>query len=56
MRRLLAQRVIDEEIAPQRFRNNPLARELIAVMLQRSTRNPDGRELRNLAHRVGISA
>ncbi|HET9656808.1 MAG TPA: helix-turn-helix transcriptional regulator, partial [Kineosporiaceae bacterium] len=36
-----------EKIAPQRFQNSPLARELIAVMLQRSTRNPDGRELRN---------
>jgi transcriptional regulator with XRE-family HTH domain len=44
-----------ERIAPQRFQNSTLARELIAVMLQRSTRNPDGRELRNLAHRVGIS-
>lgn len=45
-----------EKIAPQRFQNSPLARELIAVMLRRSTRNPDGRELRSLAHRVGVSA
>jgi transcriptional regulator with XRE-family HTH domain len=44
-----------ERIAPQRFQNSPLARELIAVMLQRSTRNPDGRELRNLAYRAGMS-
>jgi transcriptional regulator with XRE-family HTH domain len=44
-----------EQIAPQRFQNSPLARELIAVMLQRSTRNPDGRELRSIAHRLGVS-
>jgi transcriptional regulator with XRE-family HTH domain len=44
-----------EQIAPQRFQNSPLARELIAVMLQRATRNPDGRELRSLAHRLGVS-
>jgi cytochrome c-type biogenesis protein CcmH/NrfG len=44
-----------EQIAPQRFQNSPLARELIAVMLQRSTTNPDGRELRSLAHHLGVS-
>lgn len=43
-----------ERTAPQRFQNSPLARELVAVMLQRSTRNPDGRELRGLAHRLGV--
>lgn len=43
-----------EKTAPQRFANSPLARELVAVMLQRATRNPDGRDLRGLAHRLGV--
>jgi transcriptional regulator with XRE-family HTH domain len=43
-----------ERTAPQRFENSPLARELVATMLQRATRNPDGRELRGLAHRLGV--
>ncbi len=44
-----------EKTAPQRFLNSPTARELVAVMLQQSTRNPDGRELRGLAHRLGVN-
>jgi hypothetical protein len=43
-----------ERTAPQRFQNSPLARELVAMLLQRATRNPDGRELRGLAHRLGV--
>jgi tetratricopeptide (TPR) repeat protein len=43
-----------ERTAPQRFQNSPLARELVAQLLQRATRNPDGRELRGLAHHLGV--
>jgi len=44
-----------EEIAPQRFRTNPLVREVVDDMRRRSRRDSVGRELRGLAYRMGIA-
>ena len=44
-----------EVLAPDRVRNNPLVRETVDDMLQRARRDAGGRNLRGLAHRIGIA-
>ncbi|HSV64446.1 MAG TPA: hypothetical protein VLJ59_00880 [Mycobacteriales bacterium] len=43
-----------EQIAPLRLRMHPLAREAVAGMLGRAQRAAVGRDLRGLAHRMGM--
>ncbi len=43
-----------EQLAPDRVCNNPLVRETVNGMLQRARREAGGRDLRGLAHRVGV--
>lgn len=50
------QRFLDaENIAPQLTRSNPWVREAVTDLLSRARRDAGGRELRGLAHRVGIA-
>jgi transcriptional regulator with XRE-family HTH domain len=44
-----------EHLAPDRVRNNPLVREKVNDMLQRARREAGGRNLRGLAHRIGLA-
>jgi transcriptional regulator with XRE-family HTH domain len=44
-----------EELAPQQIRTNPHVRETVAVMLQRARATAGGRDLRGLAHRMGVA-
>jgi hypothetical protein len=44
-----------EKISPRRVHRNPLAREVIAVLLARSRRDsPAGQQLRRMAYRTGL--
>jgi transcriptional regulator with XRE-family HTH domain len=45
-----------ERLAPERVHRTPLVRELVADMLDHAHRTAGGRDLRGLAHRMGISA
>jgi transcriptional regulator with XRE-family HTH domain len=44
-----------EQLEPDRVRNHPVAREAVDGMLQRARRDAGGRNLRGLAHRMGIA-
>lgn len=44
-----------EQLAPQRFRANVFAREAVTDLLMRARRDAGGRELRGLAHRMGVA-
>jgi hypothetical protein len=44
-----------EKLSPQQVRNNVFAREATTNLLAGSRREAGGRELRGLAHRMGIS-
>jgi hypothetical protein len=44
-----------EQYAPQRIRANPYMRELVIDLMRRARRDAVGRELRGLAHRMGIT-
>lgn len=44
-----------ETIAPQRVRNNVFVREAVADLLRQARRDAGGRELRGLAHRLGVA-
>lgn len=44
-----------EKLAPQRFRSDKFAKEIIGDQLRRARRNAGGRELRGLAYRMGIA-
>lgn len=44
-----------EKIAPQRIRPNPFVRETVTDLMQRARRDAGGRELRGMAHRMGIA-
>jgi len=46
---------IAEEAAPQRIRSNPYIRETVADLLRQARREAGGRELRGMAHRMGIA-
>ncbi|GAA4857152.1 helix-turn-helix transcriptional regulator [Saccharopolyspora cebuensis] len=43
-----------EDLAPQRVRNMPFVRETISDLVRRQNRDAAGRELRGMAHRMGI--
>lgn len=45
-----------EQLAPQRFRANVFAREVVTDLLARARRDAGGRELRGMAHRMGVDA
>jgi transcriptional regulator with XRE-family HTH domain len=45
-----------EQLAPQRFRANTFAREMVTDLLVRARRDAGGRELRGIAHRMGLAA
>jgi hypothetical protein len=44
-----------EQLAPQQVRTSPPVRETVAVMLQRARAAAGGRDLRGLAHRMGVA-
>jgi len=44
-----------EVLAPQRIRTNPYVREAVTDLLRRARRDAGGRELRGMAHRIGIA-
>jgi transcriptional regulator with XRE-family HTH domain len=44
-----------ERIAPQRTRRSPAARESVGTMLRRARANAGGRQLRDLASRIGVA-
>ncbi|MBV9314088.1 MAG: helix-turn-helix transcriptional regulator [Pseudonocardia sp.] len=44
-----------EDLAPQRVRSNPFVREIVVSLLGRARRDAGGRELRGLAHRMGVA-
>jgi len=44
-----------EVLAPQRTRTNPYVREAVTDLLRRARRDAGGRELRGMAHRIGIA-
>lgn len=44
-----------EHLAPDRVHNSPRVRDLIVVMLQRTRRNAGSRDLRGMAHRIGVA-
>ena len=44
-----------EDMAPQLTRANPWVRETVTSLLSRARRDAGGRELRGLAHRIGIA-
>ncbi|MDI9581441.1 MAG: helix-turn-helix transcriptional regulator [Thermobispora sp.] len=45
---------IAERLSPMRVYHNPLVRELVSAQLERARRDAGGRELRGLAHRMGV--
>lgn len=45
-----------EQLAPQRIRNDVFVRETVVDHLMRARRDAGGRELRGLAHRIGLIA
>jgi transcriptional regulator with XRE-family HTH domain len=44
-----------ERLAPQRVRANPFVRETVVDLMRRARRDEIGRELRGMAHRMGIA-
>jgi transcriptional regulator with XRE-family HTH domain len=44
-----------ERLAPHRFRNSPVVRDVIGGLLRRSNHDRSGRDLRGLAYRVGLN-
>lgn len=46
--------VVAEHLAPQRIRASTVVRETVGDILRRARRESGGRELRSLAHRVGV--
>jgi transcriptional regulator with XRE-family HTH domain len=44
-----------EQLAPQQIRTSPPVRETVGMMLQRARAAAGGRELRGLAHRMGVA-
>ncbi|MGH3933419.1 MAG: helix-turn-helix domain-containing protein [Pseudonocardiaceae bacterium] len=44
-----------EQLAPQRIRNDVFVREVVAGLLRQARRDAGGRELRNLAWRMGVA-
>ncbi len=44
-----------ERLAPHRTHNSPVVRDVIGELLRRSNRDRSGRDLRGLAHRVGLN-
>ncbi len=44
-----------EQLAPQQVRTSPPVRETVGVMLQRARAAAGGRDLRGLAHRMGVA-
>ncbi|WP_067670495.1 helix-turn-helix domain-containing protein [Nocardia miyunensis] len=47
--------VTAEQLAPQYVRNNPLVRETVTGLLPTAAHDHTGRELRGLAHRMGLA-
>ncbi|MGH3990287.1 MAG: helix-turn-helix domain-containing protein, partial [Pseudonocardiaceae bacterium] len=45
-----------ERLAPQRIRTSPFVREVVTDLLRRARRDAGGRELRGIAHRMGLAA
>jgi transcriptional regulator with XRE-family HTH domain len=45
-----------EDLAPQHVRNMPFVRETVTGLMRRARQDAAGRELRGLAHRMGMSA
>jgi transcriptional regulator with XRE-family HTH domain len=45
-----------EDLAPQHVRNMPFVRETVTALMSRARRDATGRELRGLAHRMGMAS
>jgi hypothetical protein len=44
-----------EKLTPQQVRSNPFVRDAVAGLLASARREAGGRELRGLAHRIGVA-
>lgn len=44
-----------ERLAPDRVRSNPRVRDIVVTMLNRARRTAGGRDLRGMAHRIGVT-